>query len=217
MEINWLGSSCFRIRSRDGATILTDTFSLEGGLPRGAQATIVTVSHLDSGVQLPPVGVIGENRTSVVVVDSPGEYEVADVMLTGIRSYRDGVKGEERGKNTIFLMETEGITLCHLGDLGHVPTAAQVEALGRVDVLLVPVCTPGGLTAAKAAELVNLIGPKIAVPMTVGPNGEESVATFLKEMGAAELQPQPRLTLSRTGLPEVTTVTLLESRRQQPA
>jgi len=217
VEINWLGSSCFRIRSRDGATILTDTFSLEGGLPRGAQATIVTVSHLDEGVQLPSVGVVGENRTSVVVVERPGEYEVADVMLTGIRSYRDGAKGEERGKNTIFLMETEGITLCHLGDLGHVPNSALVEALGRVDVLLVPVATAGGLTAAKAAELVNLIGPKIAVPMTVGPNDEESITSFLREMGAAELQPQPRLTIARSGLPENTTVTLLESRRQQPA
>lgn len=217
MEITWLGASCFRIRSRDDATILTDTFSLEGGLPRGAQADIVTVSDPSAVDRLPAVAAAHAaetGRTEPVVVFRPGEYEVRDVLITAVRTYRDGVKGAERGPNTVFLIETEGLTICHLGEIGHTPSAAQVEALGEVDILLAPVSTPGGLTPARAAEVVSLLGPKIVVPMVLPGSDGDQLATFLKEMGAAEAQPQARLTIARSALPEVTTVALLEGRRQ---
>jgi L-ascorbate metabolism protein UlaG (beta-lactamase superfamily) len=219
VEINWLGATCFRIRSRDEATILTDPYSAEGGLPRGAQADIVTVSDPEALSRLPVVASAhaGEQgRAEPMVVVNPGEYEVRDVLMTVLRSYRDDVKGEELGRNMIFRIETEGMTLCHLGEIGHKPTSEQVEALGRVDILLIPVATPGGLTPAKAAEIVNLIGPKVVVPMTVAGGDDEHLAQFLKEMGAPEAQPQPRLTIARNALPEVTTVALLEGRRQAP-
>ncbi len=217
MEINWLGASCFRIRSRDDATILTDIYSAEGGLPRGAQADIVTVSNPSMAESLPTVAAAHGAETGSdqpVVVFRPGEYEIRDVLMTAVRTYRDSTKGADLGQNIVFLMETEGLTICHLGEIGHVPSTDQVELLGRVDILLVPVSTPGGLTPAKAAEVVNLIGPKVVVPMTSAGGDDEHLATFLKEMGAAEAQAQPRLTISRNALPEVTTVTLLEGRRQ---
>lgn len=217
MEINWLGGSCFRIRSRDDATILTDTFSAEGGLPRGAQADIVTVSNPEQAERLPAVAAAHSAETgsdTPVVVFRPGEYEVRDVLMTAVRTYRDATKGADLGLNMVFLLETEGLSICHLGELGHVPNSDQVGHLGRVDILLVPVSTAGGLTPAKAAEVVNLIGPKVVVPMTAQGGDDEHLATFLKEMGATEAQPQPRLTISRSALPEVTTVTLLEGRRQ---
>jgi len=217
LEINWLGGSCFRIRSRDDATILTDTYSAEGGLPRGAQADIVTVSNPTFAERLPAVAAAHSAETGSdqpVVVFRPGEYEVRDVLMTAVRTYRDSAKGAELGQNIVFLMETEGLSICHLGEIGHVPNSDQVEQLGQVDILLVPVNTAGGLTPARAAEAVNLIGAKVVVPMTTAGADEEHLATFLKEMGATEAQPQPRLTISRNALPEVTTVTLLEGRRQ---
>ena len=218
MDINWLGAGCFRIRSRE-ATILTDPYSLEGGLPRGTTADIVTVSREKAEGFLPTIALTtraGDPPPSPGdgprVLFGPGEYEVRDVLITGIRTFRDAVKGEERGRNTVYLMDTEGMTLCHLGELGHAPTADQMEGIGRVDILLVPVATAGGLTPAKAAEIVALVSPKIVIPMALPDTAEDSMALFLKEMNAAESQPVNRLSLQRANLPEVTTVTLLEAR-----
>ena len=209
MEITWLGHSCFSIKGSN-ATVITDPYSPELGYSLGKPAAhIVTVSHQHPGhccVQ----GVGGEPR----LVAGPGEYEIRGVLIIGIATFHDKVGGEERGKNTVYLTEVDEISVCHLGDLGHVLTAAQVEELGNVDVLLLPVGGVSTITAPMAAEVVRQLEPKVVVPMhfkTPALHKElEPVDRFLKEMGIEQLIPQPRLSLTRSSLPDSMQVVLLE-------
>ena len=211
VEITWMGLSCFRLRDR-AATVVTDPYGKDAGLslPR-VRSDIVTVSHDASGHNYTK-GVKGDFRT----LTGPGEYEVASVFVTGLelRSDRKSKK-EAAPRNTVFLFEFEELTVCHLGDLALVPTQAQVEeALGEVDVLLVPVGGGKGLTAAQAAEVVSLLEPHIVIPMHYKVPGctikLDPVGKFLKEMGLDKVAPQESLKVSRSGLPDETQVVLLE-------
>ena len=210
MELTWLGHSCFRVRSRE-AILVMDPPGAEWGSLGKLQADIVTISHQHVGHNN-PAAIAGDP----LVLTSPGEYEVKDVLILGIGTHHDTVKGAERGKNTVFLLELEDLTVCHLGDLGHVPTASQVEDLGDVDVLLIPVGGVTTLTPSSAVETINLLEPRIVVPMHYRDERHrtdlEPLEKFLKEIGVAETQPQPRLSLTRSSLPQDRQIVVLESR-----
>ena len=105
-------------------------------------------------------------------------------------TYHDDNKGAKRGENLITLIETEGIRLCHCGDLGHLLSAEQVQALGKVDVLMIPVGGLFTIDAKQAAQVVDAIGAKIVIPMHYA--REECrydlapVEDFLEEMKKSE-------------------------------
>lgn len=166
MIISWYGHSCFKIQTRpkrgsEEITIFTDPFDRAIGLrPPQGHADIVTISHSH----------FDHNNTSALkddpfVVDAPGEYSIKSVAIEGIDSFHDDKKGEERGRNTIFLIESEEIRICHLGDQGDILTEKQVEALGEVDILMVPVGGKYTLDSEKAEKVVGQIEPKIIIPM----------------------------------------------------
>jgi len=209
MDISWLGHSCFRIRGRE-VTIITDPYSPTLGYSLGKPAAhIVTVSHQHPGhayVQ----GIGGEPR----LVTGPGEYEISGVLIIGITTFHDGEKGSKRGKNTAYLMELDEISVCHLGDLGHVLTAEQVEELGDVDVLLLPTGGVSTINAPMAAEIVRQLEPRVVIPMhyqTEALNRRlEPVERFLKEIGVEQVTPQPKLSFTRSSLPASTQVFLLD-------
>lgn len=211
MEITWLGHSCFRIKAREGI-VLMDPPRKQAGLNIGKQtADLVTISHDHPG---------HANRETVqgrVVLDSPGEYEVQGILATGVQTYHDNKKGAERGTNVAFTVEVEGIRICHLGDIGHVPTSDEVEDLGQIHILMVPVGGSTTVDAAQAAAIVTLLEPRVILPMHYKlDGGREDLAgvdRFLKEMGSSSVQPQPKLSYSRTGLPSEPRVELLEPRR----
>ncbi|HEU4760557.1 MAG TPA: MBL fold metallo-hydrolase [Dehalococcoidia bacterium] len=212
MEIVWLGHACFRLRGRE-ATLVTDPCPPSTGYAIGKpNADVVTVSHYhEDHSYLKGVG--GTPK----VIDGPGEYEVHGAFVTGIGTYHDRRKGEERGANVVFVVEMEEVRVCHLGDLGHTPTPEQVEEMSGVDVLLVPV---GGLTTldgTAAAEVVNLLEPRLVIPMhyrtEAVKDGLEPPDRFLREMGAKALEPQPKLSVTATSLPHETQVVLLDYRR----
>ena len=129
-------------------------------------------------------------------------------------TFHDEEKGSKRGKNTIYLMEIDEVSVCHLGDLGHVPTAEQVEEIEDVDVLLLPVGGVSTIDAPMAAEVVRQLDPKVVVPMhykTEALNRQlEPVDKFLREMGVKGVTPQPKLSLTKANLPISTQVVLLE-------
>src|SRR5512143_3749212 len=164
VEITWLGHSCFRLRDR-AATVVTDPYGKDLGLNLvRVRADIVTVSH-DADDHNYVKGVKGDFQ----VLSGPGEYEVSAVFVTGLE-----LRGERKAKkdamlqprNTVFLFEFDDLTVCHLGDLEIVPTQAQVEeALGEVDVLLIPVGGGDTLNASQAAEVVSLLEPHVVIPM----------------------------------------------------
>jgi L-ascorbate metabolism protein UlaG (beta-lactamase superfamily) len=209
MDINWLGYSCFRIRGRN-ATIVTDPYSPDFGYSLGKPtAGIVTVSHPHPGHSYVE-GVVGEPRT----VQRPGEYEVKGVLIVAVDSFHDDAKGVKLGRNTIYLMDVDEVSVCHLGDLGHALTPDQAEQLEDVDVLLVPVGGKSTIDAAAAAGIVRQLAPKIVVPMHYRTDaydgGLESAGAFLKEMGQSDVEPRPKLTVTKSNLPLTTQVVLLE-------
>src|SRR5512136_1758882 len=163
VDITWLGHSCFRLRDRT-ATAVTDPYGKDLGLNLvRVRADIVTVSH-DAEDHNYVKGVKGDFQ----VLNGPGEYEVSSVFVTGLELRGDRKKKDAAGglRNTVFLFEFEDVTICHLGDLNLVPTQAQVEeALGEVDVLLIPVGGGESLNASQASEVVSLLEPHIVIPM----------------------------------------------------
>ena len=203
-----MGHSCFRIREK-GITVVTDPYSDELGYVRSRiRADIVTVSHAHEGHNSVK-GFRGLPR----VLDSAGEYEIGGVFVTGVPTFHDAKDGREQGQNIAFLFAMDGLTVCHLGDLGHLLAQTQVEALDQVNVLLIPVGGVSTITAAQAAEVVGLIEPNIVIPMhyktplisrDLGP-----VSRFLKAMGVGDVAPQETLRVSAGSLPEETEVVLL--------
>lgn len=213
MEIVWYGLGAFRINERSYPAIFTDPFSEEEAeyeIPRVRVELVALSTPHEDPRSLHWTGFRGKQHT----LASPGEYEVGGLFVTGVASYSDRKKGAERGENIIYTFDIKGMVVCYLGDLGHVPTQSQIEAIGPVDVLLVPVGVPGALTPAKASEVASLIEPHIIVPMNYKTPGikvkRNTVGRFLKEMGITEEQPQPSLKLSSRDIPEETEVILLE-------
>jgi len=171
-------------------------------------AHIVCVSHQHPGHSYVQ-GIGGEPR----LISGPGEYEIGGVLIIGIATFHDRERGSTRGKNTVYLIQIDEVSVCHLGDLGHVLTAEQVEELGNVDVLLLPVGGVSTINAPIATEVVRQLGPKVVIPMhykTEVLNRElEPVEKFLKEIGVKQVNPQPKLSISRSSLPDSTQVFLL--------
>ncbi len=209
MEITWLGHSCFRIKNNP-VTIITDPYAPDIGYSLGKPtAQIVTVSHQHPGHSYVE-GVGGEPR----LVTGPGEYEIGGVLIMGVATFHDNKKGADRGKNTAYVIEVGGISVCHLGDLGHILTAEQVEELDNVDVLLLPVGGVSTIDAARAVEVVRQIEPQIVIPMHYKTEALKRdlapVGKFLKEIGVEGVEPLPKLSLNKTSLPITTQVTLLK-------
>jgi len=211
MDISWLGHSCFRIKGSH-AIVITDPYSPDLGYSLGKPtARIVTVSHEHPGHSY--IQAIGGQPK---VVSRPGEYEISGVLIIGIATFHDKEEGKKRGKNTAYLMEIDEVAICHLGDLGHVLTSEQVEEIGNVDVLLLPVGGVSTINAPVAAEVVRQLEPKAVIPMhykTPALSQElEPVERFLKEIGAKQVSSQPKLSLTKSNLPATTQVFLLDYR-----
>lgn len=210
MDLTWLGHACFRLRGRD-VTVVTDPPDPRSGhaIPKTA-AEVVTMSH-----EHPGHGSLRSIGGDPVVLRSPGEYEVRETLITGLASFHDEQQGQLRGRNTVFVVRLDGVAVCHLGDLGHAIDAADLDALGDVDVLLVPISGADvNLTAAKAADVVHQFEPKVVVPMSFEPDGKTSdvYRRFLQEMGVKDVTPLPKLSLTRSNLPAELQVVVLEHR-----
>lgn len=214
MEIDWFGHACFRLRGREG-TVITDPYSKDIGLsfPR-PRADIVTISHDHPGHNFAN-GVKGEPR----VLSGPGEYEIKNIFVTGIPTLHDKKGGKDRGKNTVYVIEMDGLTICHLGDLGHVPTQPQAEAFGNVNVLLVPVGGVSTINASEAAEIVSLLEPQLVIPMHYQLADLafklDPAAKFFKALGIKPPAEVPALKVTKDSLPKETQFVLLEAKQKE--
>ncbi len=212
MEITWYGLSCFRITQRRLATVVTDPFDPGAGLtlPK-LRADIVTISQ-DKAGHNNLKGIRGERRALL----GPGEYEIGGVFITGIRTKSSAKNGRKKADSstTLYVFDYDGITVAHLGNLSFVPTQAQIEDLGTVDVALVPVGGGGTLTSAKSAEVISLIEPSIVIPMHYKTGKEKAklskVNAFLSEMGVSKAEHLPSLKVTRSALTEETQVVVLD-------
>ncbi|MGH2517719.1 MAG: MBL fold metallo-hydrolase, partial [Ktedonobacterales bacterium] len=160
MELSWLGHSCFRLRGKD-ATLITDPPAPATGYALGRpSADILTLSHHHPGHDYVKA-ITGEPK----VVDGPGEYEVKQILISGVQTYHDRERGKVLGRNTAYLITMDEVQICHLGDLGGPLDDAAQEALSGADVLLIPVGGGASLDAASAVEVIAQIEPRIIVPM----------------------------------------------------
>ena len=217
MEITWYGQSCFRFAERGMATVVTDPFDHKviGYSLLKLKADIVTVSH-----DAPGHNNIDAVKGALHIITGPGEFEIGGVFITGVQTDASVKKAKDYVRNTLYVFDYDGITVAHLGDLKNVPSQAEVEALGTVNVALVPVGGGGGLNAAKAAEVVSLLEPNLVIPMHYAtPDAKiqlDSLNKFLKEMGlgANAVEKQVSLKVTRSGLPEETHVVALEYQRE---
>lgn len=211
MEIVWYGLSCFRLSERGLVSVVTDPYDPSVGLPPlKLKAEIVTVSHEAPGHNYLK-GVKGERRA----IAGPGEFEIGGVFVTGIATGAKIGEKEGRRQNTLYVFDFEGLTVAHLGDLAHVPTQAQIEDLGAVNVALVPVGGGSALSPSQAAEVISLIEPSIVIPMHYKTDGLTlklgPVSRFLSEMGIKEVEPKPSLKVSKGDLTEETQVMVLQA------
>ena len=214
MEITWYGHSCFRLTERNYATVVTDPFDSKkvGYDALRLKSDIVTVSH----------DAPGHSNTDAVkgvshIINGAGEFEIGGVFITGVQS--DSGSGKKKSKepsarNTIYVFDYDGITVAHLGDLKQTPSQSEIESLGTVNVVLVPVGGGNGLNAAKAAEVISLIEPNLVVPMHYSTPAAkvslDSLNKFIKEMGLSKAETQPSLKVTRSGLPNETHVIVLD-------
>jgi L-ascorbate metabolism protein UlaG (beta-lactamase superfamily) len=225
MELTWYGRTCVRLRGKE-AVVVSDPFqSVVGPTGRGITGDIVTFSHPDDH-PLPRAkgrpsrdgkSLLPSSLDDAFVLDGPGEYEVRHVLVTGVRTFRDDDQGTERGRQTSFAVELDGIHTIHLGEIGHLLTEEKLADIGPVDVACVPVGGP--LSPTKAAELIAQLDAKIVVPMPViddeGP-ANDALARFFHELGATPT-PQQKLTVTVSTVPTETTTVLLESRGKSSA
>jgi L-ascorbate metabolism protein UlaG (beta-lactamase superfamily) len=209
MEITWFGHSCFRIKGKE-AIVLMDPCGPDSGYSLGkVQADMVTVSNSHPGHSY-----LETLQEGYRLIKGPGEYEMKDIYITGIPAFHDDEKGKKLGKNTVYVIEMEGITLCHLGDLGHSLTPEVTGEIGNINVLFIPVGGHSTIGGTAAADMVRNLNPGFVVPMHYKTADEkddlEFPEKFLKELGLKDLAVQTKLIVTRTNIPAATQVIMLD-------
>lgn len=207
MDFKWFGQSCFYIsgkkahKSREKVSILTDPFDESTGLKlykQNVEVVLVTHDHHD------------HNNLSAVnddafVIDGPGEYEVENTFIQGIFSFHDDEEGEERGVNTIYVIESEGMRTCHLGDFGQEElTDEQMQEIGEVDILLIPVGGNYTIDGKQASKVITQLEPKAVIPMHYKIPGLEvdieGPEKFLEATGSKDKEPEEKASIAKSHL-----------------
>jgi L-ascorbate metabolism protein UlaG (beta-lactamase superfamily) len=166
MKITWLGHASFLLETADGTRVITDPFeagSYDGAVgyaPICERADIVTVSHDHADHNA-----VGCVQGHPEVVRGEGDRTVRGVAVRGVPSFHDETRGKERGRNTIFVLEADGIRVAHLGDLGHPLSAEEARTVGPVDVLLAPVGGHFTIGPEDAKRVTELLGARVVIPM----------------------------------------------------
>ena len=203
MNIQYYGDFCFKIttkpggRATDDVVVAIDLCEKDLGLraPQG-QIDVTLKTHTSEKDR--------DSASDTVLLDSPGEYDVRGIPVLGFPSFRDEESGALRGKNTIFVLQSEDMTLCHLGALGHELSSSLVEKIGHVDILFVPVGNHDTLAVRRIDELVRKIEPAIVVPMHYRFPGFdtdcEDEQAFCKEIGNCPEGAVSKLTLKKKDL-----------------
>lgn len=210
MDISWLGQSCFKIKGKTSSLIIDpynpEATGLKLSKEMSADLVLVTHQHQDHNFT-------SSISDSPLVISGPGEYEKLGISIVGIGTFHDEEQGALKGTNTVYQIVVDGVNIVHLGDLGHVLTEQQLSEIDPVDILMIPVGGGPTIDAETAAKIVSQLEPKIVIPMHYKIEGLkyelEGKEPFLKEMGAENIEPQPKLSVTRDKLPETTTVVVL--------
>jgi len=161
MKIKWFGQSCFMITSENGTKVLTDPFKKMLGykLPE-IEANIVSTSHNHNDHNN-----INAVKSSFLHLNEPGGFSKDGIEIKGVETFHDKFSGSKRGKNTVYNFKIDEINICHCGDLGHILSSNQIEEIGNVDILLLPVGGLATINAFDAAQVIKQLNPTIVIPM----------------------------------------------------
>lgn len=216
MQIKFIGHSSFVIKSKD-AKLVTDPFDAqEVGLKFPKQeADIVTISHPH-----PDHNHSANITGDPLIIDWPGEFEKKGIRISGYNSFHDTKKGEERGANILYKIETEGVSILHCGDLGHALSDDLVDQIGDVDILLVPVGGFYTITAEEAVSVIKKVEPSIVIPMHYNhPQLDQKtfanltdINEFIQKYGAdkSTIEETDVLTVKSDSLPEETKLVIMK-------
>jgi L-ascorbate metabolism protein UlaG (beta-lactamase superfamily) len=213
MKIRWNGHSSFTITASDGTVLVTDPYDPNGygGVLKydqvrdRADGVLVSHNHADHNY------VKGLTGSPKVV---KGNGQVKDIQIKGTSSHHDQSGGSERGDNVIFSFAVDGIKICFVGDLGHQLSPKQLDAIGQVDLLLLPVGGTYTVDAGGAAKVAKALSPKLTIPMhfktskcnlpIAGVEGFLSKMTGVKHINKSEID------LSADNLPAAPEVWVLD-------
>ncbi len=205
MVISYYGLSCFKIQSGD-TVLAIDPFSKESGLtpPRFESHAVLTTHDHPNHNNIEALA-SKEEDVGAFKITGPGEYEFRGITVRGISSFHDAKSGKAKGKNTIYVIEWEGMKIAHMGDYGEGELRSEVqEALGTPDILFMPVGGGDTIDAEAAAKLLNQIEPRVVIPMHYKMPGLkdklDGVDVFLKEMGE-KVEPEDKFTIKKKDLP----------------
>jgi len=215
MKIKFLGHAAFLITTEDGTKLVTDPYEPGGfggaigygRLREPADFVVISHNHADHNyVKMVP--------GDPVVVKGSGEQTHGAIVFRALATHHDGSRGAERGQNIVRVIEADGMTVCHLGDLGHTLSPEDATALGSIDVLMVPVGGTFTIDAKGATAVVNRLRPRIAVPMHyLTPKVGFDIApvddfladkTRVRRVGGSEIE------VTKDTLPEPTEIVVLE-------
>jgi Predicted Zn-dependent hydrolases of the beta-lactamase fold len=162
MLIRYYGHSLFTLETEGGTLIAFDPFDAHVGYPLpklNPDVVLMSHAHSDHGNRA-----LFENAQTVI--DAAGVYPLkSGIEVTGIKAWHDAEQGIKRGPNILFKVQADGLTVAHLGDLGHELDEAQLKALGRVDILFLPVGGFYTIDALTAKKVMEQVSPRITIPM----------------------------------------------------
>ena len=207
MDITWLGRSAIRLASND-VTLITDPFSDEGG--RLPDADIVAVSDASLGDWDAAAG--GDARA----IEGPGQYEALGYNIAGMGTALEDEDGGRR-INTVYVIRSDGVSVCHLGALKGRLSGRQLDSLGAVDVLLAPIGAESGVSVKDVARMSGALSPGIVIPIGYDPENDDAedspLSALVRELNVERPSPQPRLSVTRNNLPRQTRIAALTVRR----
>ncbi len=214
MKIKWFGHSSFLLTASDGTKVITDPYvpgSYDGAVGYDpikdvAEGVTVTHDHADhNGYQ--------QLAGSPKLVKGEGDFKVGPIEIKGYLTYHDNQNGALRGKNTVFVYEIDGLRVCHLGDLGHILSAGTVQAIGNIDVLLIPVGGVFTIDAETAHKVAKQLNARVIIPMhfkteklgfDIAP-----VDGFLAGQTGVKKTASPEVEITRENLPHETEIWVL--------
>lgn len=213
LTIRWIGHSCFTVTGSDATVVVTDPYKGTGYSEEPVAGDVVTISHEHSD----------HNNTALVsgnpeIVKGVGDHTAKGLTITGVAAYHDAEQGKKRGADTIMVWEQDGIRLVHLGDLGHLLTDDEIQKIGKVDVLFIPVGGFFTIDAQEADQVVEQLKPKIVVPMHYRTDAlvkqlADKLAPVDDFLKGKQYEEKDVLTLTKDALPEQTTYYKLSYRK----
>ncbi|MFL2639824.1 MAG: MBL fold metallo-hydrolase [Dehalococcoidia bacterium] len=213
MEIAFHGNSHFTLKGKNGSLETNPNNST-----LDTKSNVVTFSEMTEDTTI-------QNTSETKTIYRPGEYEVVSIMVKALQARLDDPKTGE--KNIIYSITVDDVNLCHLGKLNRALTPAEINELGEINVLLIPVGGEGTLTSGDAAKTISALSPKLVVPMSYADNDISkstamkdekeitvvdvpSLKAFLGEMGVDKVSAQKTLSVTPNNQPLTTEVVILD-------